>query len=278
MTSSVQSPRLDAPLALGYIRRGHQEPGLRLEADTPDGRRRSKCCPSRRFSGRRSPKRERGRRRFRSLASGSAGLASRRTGTLPNAPRILFVTGKLAEPALRRVLADLAPQAGFEPDVAVLPITVAALMTTDWVARHLHVPPASTASSCPALPRRRWRRCRGRRTCRVERGPEGPARPARVLRQPPARRPRATARYDIEILAEINHAPRLPLDEILAAGPALPRRRGRRDRPRLRPGRTVGRRRRRGPGAARRGPPRLDRQLRPGRGRGGRRRRGPSWS
>src|SRR3954463_4582914 len=56
-------------------------------------------------------------------------------------PRILFVTGKLAEPALRRVLAELAPRAGFEPEVAVLNITVAALMTANWVARHL-APPA----------------------------------------------------------------------------------------------------------------------------------------
>src|SRR4051794_41908470 len=52
-------------------------------------------------------------------------------------PRLLFVTGKLAEPSLRRVLAELAPAAAFDPEVAVLPITVAALMTANWVARHL---------------------------------------------------------------------------------------------------------------------------------------------
>src|SRR5438874_1320609 len=55
-------------------------------------------------------------------------------------PRLLFVTGRLAEPALRRVLAELGPRAGFEPVVAVLPISVAALLTTDWVARHLEPP------------------------------------------------------------------------------------------------------------------------------------------
>jgi folate-binding protein YgfZ len=38
ITSCAQSPRLGAPLALGYIRRGHQDPGLRLEAETPEGR------------------------------------------------------------------------------------------------------------------------------------------------------------------------------------------------------------------------------------------------
>jgi len=45
-------------------------------------------------------------------------------------PRILFLTGKLAEPALRRTLAEVAPRAGFEPMVIVLPITVVALATT----------------------------------------------------------------------------------------------------------------------------------------------------
>ena len=39
VTSSVDSPRLAAPLALGYLRRGHQDVGLRLAADTPEGRR-----------------------------------------------------------------------------------------------------------------------------------------------------------------------------------------------------------------------------------------------
>jgi tRNA-modifying protein YgfZ len=37
ITSATVSPRLGAPLALGYIRRGHQEPGLRLEAETAEG-------------------------------------------------------------------------------------------------------------------------------------------------------------------------------------------------------------------------------------------------
>jgi len=45
ITSSVQSPRLKAPLALGYIRRGNQEAGLRLEAETPDGKRPVEVLP-----------------------------------------------------------------------------------------------------------------------------------------------------------------------------------------------------------------------------------------
>src|SRR5437868_11914757 len=64
---------------------------------------------------------------------------------------VLFVTGKLAEPALRRVLAELAPRAGFDYSVAVLPITVAALTTTPWVARHLTVPPGVARVVLPGL-------------------------------------------------------------------------------------------------------------------------------
>ena len=45
--------------------------------------------------------------------------------------RVLFVTGRLAEPALRRVLAEMAPP--FAHDVTVLKITVAAMMTTEWI-------------------------------------------------------------------------------------------------------------------------------------------------
>jgi folate-binding protein YgfZ len=38
VTSSVQSPRLGVPVALGYVRRGHQDVGLQLEAETATGR------------------------------------------------------------------------------------------------------------------------------------------------------------------------------------------------------------------------------------------------
>jgi folate-binding protein YgfZ len=44
-TSSTNSPRLNAPIALGYLRRGSQDLGLRLEADTPDGRRAVEVLP-----------------------------------------------------------------------------------------------------------------------------------------------------------------------------------------------------------------------------------------
>jgi dihydropteroate synthase-like protein len=131
-------------------------------------------------------------------------------------PRILFVTGKLAEPALRRVLADLAPKAGFEPEVAVLPITVAALMTANWVARHLGPPPADVERVIlPGF-------CRGdvgevADVCRApaELGPKD-------LRDLPeffggrSGPPPGYGAFDIEIIAEVNHAPQKSHDAILA--------------------------------------------------------------
>ena len=38
VTSSIQSPRLGVPIALGYVRRGHQEPGTCLEAEAGAGK------------------------------------------------------------------------------------------------------------------------------------------------------------------------------------------------------------------------------------------------
>ena len=54
--------------------------------------------------------------------------------------RILFVTGHLAESPLREVLAVSAEGADWSWDVAVLGVSVAALLHTDLVARRLELP------------------------------------------------------------------------------------------------------------------------------------------
>lgn len=129
-------------------------------------------------------------------------------------PRILFVTGKLAEPSLRRVLADLAPRAGFSPEVAVLPITVAALLTTDWVSRHFSVPEGVQRVVLPGFCRGELDQIPRPEGTTLERGPKD-------LRDLPdyfgkqSHRREGYGGHDIEILAEINHAPTLSPEEIL---------------------------------------------------------------
>jgi dihydropteroate synthase-like protein len=135
-------------------------------------------------------------------------------------PHLLFVTGKLAEPALRRQLADLAPRAGFEYTVAVLPITVAALATTPWIARHLTIPAGIDRIVLPGLCAGELDVVSNNACAHVERGPKD-------LRDLPgyfgehAGPPPDYGPHDIEILAEINHVPHLSLEDILSEARAL---------------------------------------------------------
>ena len=62
---------------------------------------------------------------------------------------IHFVTGRLAEHALRPVVQSLADATGFGYSIDVLPITVAALMTPAWVARHIRIPRQATRVIIP---------------------------------------------------------------------------------------------------------------------------------
>lgn len=131
------------------------------------------------------------------------------------AERILFVTGRLAEASLRELLATLAPKVGFEYDVAVLGISVAALMSVDFVARKLD---ASQAADRVLLPG--W--CGGdldslaqKFGTRFERGPKDMFDLPEYFGEG-AKSPPDLSRYDIEMLAEINHAPRLSDRELLA--------------------------------------------------------------
>jgi dihydropteroate synthase-like protein len=135
-------------------------------------------------------------------------------------PHLLFVTGKLAEPSLWRTLEELAPRAGFDFGVAVLPITVVALATTPWIARHLSVPAGVDRVILPGLCAGDLEPVRAVAGTVVERGPND-------LRDLPeffraARGPRAGyGAHDIAILAEINHVPRLSRDDLLARARAF---------------------------------------------------------
>jgi dihydropteroate synthase-like protein len=130
-------------------------------------------------------------------------------------PHLLFVTGKLAEPALQRTLAALSPRAGFDYSVAVLPITVAALATTPWIARHLTIPSEVDRVVLPGLCAGDLAAIAAPGAVTVERGP------ADLLDLPELfgagkEPPRGYGAFDITILAEINHVAGLTLAEILA--------------------------------------------------------------
>lgn len=124
--------------------------------------------------------------------------------------KVLFVTGKLAERAVRRTLEGM--EADFACEVAVMKITVAALMTPDWIAKFLEPPPDVDLILIPGL-------CKGDPAVlaeatgiRVEQGPDD-------LRNIPEHFGLAAARaeyggHDIRILAEINNAALLPPEEV----------------------------------------------------------------
>src|SRR3954463_7152002 len=129
------------------------------------------------------------------------------------ADRYLFVTGRLAAPALRETLRRA--ELPFDYDVAVMKITVAALMTPAWIARRLEVPPDGTRNLIPGL-------CQGDAAVLGEQfdvpAEKGPA----DLKRLPAFFGQADARSrygarDTRIFAEINNVPRLSRERILEA-------------------------------------------------------------
>jgi len=124
--------------------------------------------------------------------------------------RVLFVTGKLAEPALRRTLAAMRPP--FSAEIAVLRITVAALMTTPWIAKFLTVPEGTDLIVLPGLVEGEVAVLTEKFGVPVEKGPKD-------LRDIPqhfgqAAQARDYGAWDIEILAEINNAPKRTPDDV----------------------------------------------------------------
>lgn len=125
--------------------------------------------------------------------------------------KTLFVTGKLAAPGLRTTLEAMAPP--FPYDVAVLGISVAALMTTSWIARHLSPGADVDRILIPGLCEGEVRAIEDRLGVKAEKGPAD-------LRDLPEYFGGAALRqeyggYDIRVFAEINNVPYLTREEVL---------------------------------------------------------------
>jgi dihydropteroate synthase-like protein len=126
---------------------------------------------------------------------------------------ILFLTGKLAENSLNKVLADL-QSADFEYQVAQLGIRVAALMTPEFIARRLPDARGADRILIPGL-------CRGdlvplveKYGVPVERGPEDLKDLPQYFGQ--GGKARDLSRYATRIFAEIVEATELTVEQIVA--------------------------------------------------------------
>jgi dihydropteroate synthase-like protein len=126
--------------------------------------------------------------------------------------RRLFLTGKLAEKNLQRVLESMQPMA-FETVIQQLGINVAGLMTADMIRRRLDMPDGIDRVIVPG-------RCRGDLDALsqhygilVERGPEELKDLPQFFGQ--SETPPDLSRYDIKIFAEIVDAPDLDVETVL---------------------------------------------------------------
>ena len=124
--------------------------------------------------------------------------------------KLLFITGKLAAPALRTTLQKA--KLPFEYDIAVMKISVAALMTPEWIAKFLQVPPDITRIMIPGACEGDAQLLTAKFGVPAEKGPHD-------LKELPrhfgsAATPDAYGGHDIRIFAEINNAPRLSAEQI----------------------------------------------------------------
>ncbi len=125
-----------------------------------------------------------------------------------------FVTGKIAARGLTDYLNNLAARLGFSFHVDILPISVAALMTPDWIAKRIEVLPAATAIIIPGYCTQDLSSISSATKRSVYAGPKDFRLIEAMLTGKHGTR-EGYGDYSIEIIAEINHAPRMSIDAII---------------------------------------------------------------
>lgn len=130
-----------------------------------------------------------------------------------------FVTGRLAENAVRSIVHQLAEEHGFEYSIGVMPITVAALMTPAWLIKKLSPPPDATHVIIPGYCEMGVDELADRLNPIVVVGPKDCRAMSELFGQ--QRQAIDLTHHHIQIIAEINHAPRLPRDETIRLAESL---------------------------------------------------------
>jgi len=133
--------------------------------------------------------------------------------------KIHFTTGRLARAALEAILVELALQAGFDYSIQTLPITVAALLTPQWIAPRLEVPSGTTKIILPGYCDGDLSPLHAVTEIPIEIGPKDLRQLPQFFGQKPNHD--GLGEWDIEIIAEINHAPRKTLPDILAMAESM---------------------------------------------------------
>lgn len=138
----------------------------------------------------------------------------------PPAERILCVTGRLAETLVEQVISQVNATCGPQLEVQVVGISVAALMHVDWLLRKLHIDQRYDRVIVPGWCQGDLQKLASHFGMPFERGP-------REIQELPVWLKRGKlppvdlSIFDISILAEINHAPQLPLDQLIAISESL---------------------------------------------------------
>lgn len=126
---------------------------------------------------------------------------------------ILFLTGKLAEESLKKVLADMQPTP-FNYDITQLGVSVAALMTPEMIARRLPKLSGVDRVLVPGLCKGELEPLAAQYGVPVERGPEDLKDIPRFFGR--GGKPPDLTQHNTRIFAEIVEAPQLDVESILA--------------------------------------------------------------
>jgi dihydropteroate synthase len=141
--------------------------------------------------------------------------------------RIALVTGTLAQPALRKVCEELKQNKSdpVTPTIITLNIQVAALVTTDWLMRKLELPqgdqPPIDLVILPGYCRGGLEQLAEKLGVPVQRGPQNVHDLPEFLGHRTHNAKTDYGQTSIEIIAEINHAAHLPIEQIIETAQQL---------------------------------------------------------